>query len=81
MAERLSLLAGHLPQFLVEHAKLYAILSQHLHELSDADCRASFDIVKQGIFAIAEDRLAERLRQQHAAAASKAIVGYKSPTV
>ncbi|MEC4720505.1 hypothetical protein RY831_15185 [Noviherbaspirillum sp. CPCC 100848] len=80
MAERLPLLAGHLPPFLVEHAKLYAILSLHLHELSDADCRASFDIVKQGLFAIAEDRLAERQRQQRAAAASKAIAGYKPPS-
>lgn len=79
MAERLPLLAGHLPRFLVEHANLYSILSLHLHELSDVHCRASFDIVKQGIFAIAEERLAERQRKARATAARNAINSFKPP--
>lgn len=80
MAERLPLLAGHLPAFLVEHAKLYSILSLHLHELSDDACRATFEVVKQGIFAIAEERLAEYQRRERATAARKAIAGFKPPT-
>lgn len=79
MSERLPVLAGHLPAFLVEHYKLYGILSLHLHELTDADCLKNFELVKQGIFAIAEERLADRQRQERIAAARKAMGEFKSP--
>lgn len=57
MGEKIELLKLHLPQFLVENRKLYAILSKGVHELSENECLQYFDIVKLGVELILDEKL------------------------
>ncbi|OMQ44911.1 hypothetical protein [Ensifer sp. 1H6] len=60
MAEKIDFLKGHLPKFLVEHAKIYSILSVGVHELSEEHCLQFFDILKQSIVIILQEDDAKR---------------------
>lgn len=72
MSERISLLAHHLPDFLVNNKSLYAILSKGIHELSEQDCLDAFGVVRLGIESILDEKLhaQERARKLKAASAS-----------
>jgi hypothetical protein len=78
MAERIQLLAGYLPDFLVENRSMYKILSQGIHELTEQDCLAAFPAVKMGIELILDEKLAIAAKQQKLEQASKAIHGLVS---
>jgi hypothetical protein len=67
MAERLQALKLHLPEVLVRNSSLYSILSEHLHSLSEDECLANFEVVLQGIFVIADERLVQLQRQDRLA--------------
>lgn len=66
MVERIKLLEAVLPSTLVGSADTYAILSKGLHELSEDDCKAHFDVVFQAIQMILRRR-AERKEQERLA--------------
>ncbi|RON60840.1 short-chain dehydrogenase [Pseudomonas fluorescens] len=78
MAERIQLLAGHLPDFLVENRSMYKILSQGLHELTEEECLAAFPILKMGIELVLDEQLAAKAKQQKLEQAKKAIHGLVS---
>jgi len=78
MAERIQLLAGHLPEFLVENRSMYKILSQGIHELTEKECLAAFSVVKMGIELILDEKLAAAAKQQKLEQAKKAIHGLVS---
>jgi GTPase SAR1 family protein len=54
--EKIDLLKSHLPSRLIQTANLYGILSLGIHELSEEDCLASFDLVKGAIELILKER-------------------------
>lgn len=78
MAEWIQLLAGHLPEFLVENRSMYKILSQGIHELTENECLAAFPVVKMGIELVLEEKLAAAAKQQKLEQAKKAIHGLVS---
>ncbi|WP_237233813.1 short-chain dehydrogenase [Pseudomonas sp. DR 5-09] len=73
MAERIQLLEGHLPEFLVENRSIYKILSQGVHELTENECLAAFPIVKMGIELVLDEKLAAAAKQQKLEQAKQAI--------
>ena len=78
MAERIQLLAGHLPEFLVENRSLYKILSQGVHELTESECLAAFPVVKMGIELVLDEKLAAAAKQKKLQQARSAIQGLVS---
>ena len=73
MDEKIQLLKGHLPEFLVEHKTLYSILSLGIHSLDETTCLAHFDIVRTGIEIILDEKLEAQRKQEKIAEASKKI--------
>jgi hypothetical protein len=57
MAEKITALKSHLPEFLVSHAGLYSLLSKGLHELSEDECLKNFSVVRLGIELILDQKL------------------------
>lgn len=78
MAERIQLLAGYLPEFLVENRSIYKILSQGVHELTEQECLAAFPVVKMGIELVLDEKLAAAAKQLKLEQAKKAIHGLAS---
>ena len=78
MADRIQLLAGHLPEFLVENRSISKILSQGIHELTEKQCLAAFPVVKMGIELVLDEKLAAAAKQQKLEQAKKAIHGLVS---
>jgi hypothetical protein len=62
--DRIKMLKAHLPNRLVESAKLYGILSKGVHELSEEECLSHFDIVQKAILMILSERHEEREYRQ-----------------
>lgn len=73
MSEKIQLLAGHLPKFLVENRVLYGVLSKGVHELSEAECLAAFPAIKLGIEIVLDAKLRTAAEQKKLAAAAQAI--------
>lgn len=78
MAERIQLLANHLPEFLVENRSMYKILSQGIHELTENECLAAFPVVKMGIELVLDEKLVAAAKQRKLEQATKAIHGLVS---
>lgn len=78
MAERIQLLAGHLPEFLVDNRSMYKILSQGIHELTENECLAAFPVVKMGIELVLDEKLAAAAKQRKLEQATRAIHGLVS---
>lgn len=55
MTEKIDFLSAHLPPFLVEHSKIYGILSAGIHELEEEQCLAFFSVLKESIVIILEE--------------------------
>ncbi|CAG0966078.1 hypothetical protein MTYP_00998 [Methylophilaceae bacterium] len=73
MKDRIQLLSPHLPEFVVQTPQLYGLFGKALHELTDDECLANFDVLKNGIFAIAEERLIQLSRLKRMDEVKKAI--------
>lgn len=78
MAERIQLLDGHLPEFLVENHSMYKILSQGIHELTEDECLAAFPVIKTGIELVLDEKLNAAAKQRKLELAKKAIHGLLS---
>jgi hypothetical protein len=72
MGERIKALSGYLPGPLVEHHSLYGILSDHIHNQSEEVCKKNFGLVLEGIYLIADEKLAEKSKAKRAEAFAKA---------
>lgn len=77
MNDKIQMLDKFLPPFLVEHRKIYGILSKGIHELTEEECLNAFAIVKVGIEIILDEHLEEKARQAKINAISKAINNFK----
>ena len=73
MREKIQALAPHLPEFVVQNPEMYGLFEKPLHELTEDQCLANLDALKNGIFAIAEDRQASLSRAKRMSEAQKAI--------
>lgn len=58
-AERIKMLAGHLPEFLQDNPAIYGILSKGVHELDEEQCLSYFPVLRAGIDLALEDKLAK----------------------
>ena len=63
MNERIKMLSGYLPDFLVENYKIYGILSKGIHELSEEECKEYFTVLRESIEMILDEKL-ERLQKE-----------------
>jgi len=63
MNEKIKMLAGYLPEFLVENYKIYGILSKGVHELSEDECKEYFTVLRESIEMILDEKL-ERLQKE-----------------
>lgn len=57
MNEKIQMLSGFLPDFLVENHAIYGILSKGIHELSEEDCKKYFTILRESIEMILDEKL------------------------
>lgn len=73
MDEKIRLLGAHLPAFLSENRMIYGILSKGVHELSEEECLSYFPVVREGIEAILDEKLAEQERQARRGRVSRTI--------
>ena len=71
--ERIKLLAMHLPDYLVENAQVYGVLSQGVHELTEDECNAYFEVLHTSIEIICEEKLADKIRVAKASAGATAL--------
>jgi hypothetical protein len=73
MEERIDRLRAHLPSFLVEHRKLYNVLSRGIHELTEQECANGYEVVYLGVTLILDEEIERKNRANKIAAASKSI--------
>ncbi len=52
MAEKIKILKAYLPEFVVENAQIYGIVSKGVHELSEEECLEYFPILRDSILII-----------------------------
>jgi hypothetical protein len=73
MEHKIDLLRDHLPTFLVEHRKIYNILSTGIHELSEAECADAYDLVRVGITLILDEEIEQWRRKSAIDEAGKSL--------
>jgi hypothetical protein len=78
MEEKIELLAGHLPEFLVRNKKVYAILSLGIHDLEEAQCLSAFEMLKHSIFFILDGDKHQQEQLALRRKAEKAIADFSS---
>jgi hypothetical protein len=71
--EKIKMLSEYLPNYLVENAKVYGVLSKGVHELSEEECSDFFDVMHTSIEIICEEKLADLERDRKAKAGAKAL--------
>ena len=57
MNEKIQMLSGFLPDFLVKNHIIYGILSKGIHELSEEDCKKYLTILRESIEMILDEKL------------------------
>lgn len=77
MEDKIGLLKGHLPVFLVENCKVYSILSLGVHELDEGACLAFFPVMKDAIVMILEDDKKKREELERREHMRRAIAAYE----
>ncbi len=78
MDEKILLLKGRLPSFLVENRHIYSILSLGIHELSEGQCLKLFAPVRTGIELILDEEIERRERTEKEEKTRKALLAMKS---
>lgn len=73
MDERIKLLKDYLPPFIVENNGIYGILSKGIHELTEEECLAYFDCMRQSIELILDERLVQLEKKKKEAEVKKAL--------
>jgi hypothetical protein len=71
--EKIKMLSEYLPNYLVENAKVYSVLSKGVHELSEEECADFFDVIHTSIEIICEEKLADLEREKKAKTGAKAL--------
>jgi hypothetical protein len=78
MGEQIEILKDHLPSFLVEHKSIYGILSKGVHELTEQDCLAFYDVLHESILVILEDDRRKREDEERRKRLSETIKNFES---
>lgn len=73
MDEKIESLKGYLPPFIVENHGIYGILSKGIHELSEDECLAYFDCMRQSIELILDERLEQLAKKKKQEEVKKSI--------
>lgn len=73
MSEKIELLSGKLPPFLVGNKRIYALLSLGIHELTEEDCISYYDILLAAIVEILEEKQVIAEREARKAQVAKAL--------
>lgn len=73
MKIKIEILENYLPTFLVENSSIYSILSLGIHELSEEDCLTYFDLLKQSIEIILDQKIEIIEKEKKIKNATKAI--------
>jgi hypothetical protein len=76
MSEKMELLSGHLPSYLVTNRRLYSIFSVGVHELDNDDCLAFYEIGMRTIVMILQDDLQQREQADARMELDKAIANF-----
>jgi hypothetical protein len=77
MDDCIDMMRDHLPDFLVENKRLYGILSLHIHELTEEDCRDFFDVAIKSIKFILHDEQRKREEEAERREVTTAIASVK----
>jgi hypothetical protein len=80
MADRIKELSVHLPPAVVKYKEAYGILSKGLHELTEADCKKYFPVVRAAIIAMLEQRYEAEEKAKAAADLDRAVAAIASET-
>lgn len=78
MNEKIDVLKAYLPDTLVELKDMYGILSKGLHELSETECLACFDVMRTGIELILDDKLEQKRKEEKRKKAIEAMAMLKA---
>ncbi len=73
MDDKIQMLAGHLPPFLVEHRRLYGILSKGVHALGEDECLEAFPAVRAAIEMMLDEKVNAKKVEDRKEAAKKSI--------
>lgn len=73
MDEKIKSLNGYLPSFIVENNSIYGILSKGVHELTEEECLAYFDCMRQSIELILDERLEQLEKKKKVAEVKKTL--------
>ncbi len=73
MWEKIKALKGYLPNFLVKNKQIYWIVSKHIHELSEQECLDNYDILKQGIEIILDEKIEQEEKMKKEIEINKSI--------
>lgn len=76
--EKIQMLAAHLPDFLVQRADFYSILSEGIHSLTEDECISAFPIMKLGIEAVLDEKLHAKIKADKQKEADQALQKFKS---
>ena len=73
MKERIKILKDFLPTFLVDNSILYGILSKGIHELDEVECLNYFDLMKECIFMILDQKMEEERKKEKSKKLNEAL--------
>lgn len=57
MNEKISMLKDHLPSFIIEHPRMYSLLSKGVHELTEKECLEHFETLRISIEMTLDEKL------------------------
>lgn len=78
MDEKILLLKGYLPSFLVETRRLYSILSKGIHSLTEEECLSYFDPIRVGIELVLDERIKQEEKRSKEDVARKLIASIEN---
>jgi hypothetical protein len=78
MEEKIELLEGHLPEFLVRNNKVYAIVSKGIHDLEEPECLSAFEMLKHSIFFILDEDKHQQEQRALRRKAEEAIANFST---
>ncbi len=80
MADRVSELAAHLPPAVVKYKDAYGILSKGLHELTEAECKRHFPVVRAAVIMMLEQRYEAAEKAKATADLDRAVAAIAAET-
>ena len=79
MVNKILLLKSHLPDFLNENKHIYSILSKWVHELSEEECINYYEILKESLILILDERIEIIEKKNKKSSLHKLLWDFSSP--